>query len=54
MWAGVLESGEKQETDRGTPQGEGISPPLANIFLHYVLDLSGLINGVVAMHAVTW
>jgi RNA-directed DNA polymerase len=37
--AGVLESGEKQETDRGTPQGAGISPLLANIFLHYVLDL---------------
>jgi RNA-directed DNA polymerase len=37
--AGVLESGEWQETDRGTPQGAGISPLLANIFLHYVLDL---------------
>ncbi|MGL3104513.1 group II intron reverse transcriptase/maturase [Bradyrhizobium sp. BR 1432] len=41
LWlrAGVLESGEKQETDRGTPQGAGISPLLANVFLHYVLDL---------------
>lgn len=41
LWlrAGVLESGEKQETDRGTRQGAGISPLLANIFLHYVLDL---------------
>lgn len=41
LWlrAGVLESGEKQETDRGTPQGAGISPLLANIFLHYILDL---------------
>lgn len=41
LWlqAGVLESGEMQETDRGTPQGAGISPLLANIFLHYVLDL---------------
>jgi group II intron reverse transcriptase/maturase len=37
--AGVLESGEWHETDRGTPQGAGISPLLANIFLHYVLDL---------------
>src|SRR5207249_7776953 len=27
------------ETDRGTPQGAGISPLLANVFLHYVLDL---------------
>ncbi|WP_246774132.1 reverse transcriptase domain-containing protein [Bradyrhizobium diazoefficiens] len=39
MRAGVLESGELQETDRGTPQGAGISPLLANIFLHYILDL---------------
>lgn len=41
LWlrAGVLESGEKRETDRGTPQGAGISPLLANIFLHYILDL---------------
>ncbi|WP_245283395.1 group II intron reverse transcriptase/maturase [Bradyrhizobium sp. WSM2793] len=41
LWlrAGVLESGEKQETDRGTPQGAGTSPLLANIFLHYILDL---------------
>ena len=41
MWleAGILESGEWHETERGTPQGAGISPLLANIFLHYVLDL---------------
>lgn len=41
LWlrAGALESGDKQETDRGTPQGAGISPLLANIFLHYILDL---------------
>ncbi|WP_354101703.1 reverse transcriptase domain-containing protein [Bradyrhizobium sp. RT5a] len=41
LWlrAGVPASGEKQETDRGTPQGAGISPLLANIFLHYILDL---------------
>ncbi len=37
--AGVLEDGVKQETDLGTPQGSGISPLLANIYLHYVLDL---------------
>lgn len=37
--AGILESGEWHETDRGTPQGAGISPLLANVFLHYVLDL---------------
>lgn len=41
MWleAGVLESDEWHETDRGTPQGAGISPLLANVCLHYVLDL---------------
>ena len=40
MWleAGILEGDEWHETDRGTPQGAGI-PLLANIFLHYVLDL---------------
>ena len=37
--AGILESDEWHETDRGTPQGAGISPLLANIFLHYALDL---------------
>jgi RNA-directed DNA polymerase len=37
--AGVLDGGEWKETDSGTPQGSGISPILANIFLHYVLDL---------------
>ncbi|UPT92430.1 group II intron reverse transcriptase/maturase (plasmid) [Bradyrhizobium barranii subsp. apii] len=41
MWleAGTLESGEWYETDKGTPQGAGISPCLANIVLHYALDL---------------
>ena len=39
MWlvAGILESDEWRETEQGTPQGAGISPLLANIFLHYVL-----------------
>ena len=37
--AGILESGEWKEAGEGTPQGAGISPLLANIFLHYVLDL---------------
>lgn len=36
--AGVLESGEWKATETGTPQGAGISPLLANIFLHYALD----------------
>lgn len=37
--AGVMESGEWHETTVGTPQGAGISPLLANVVLHYVLDL---------------
>ena len=37
--AGILDGGEWKEADRGTPQGSGVSPILANIFLHYVLDL---------------
>jgi len=36
--AGVLESGNISYPDEGTPQGGVISPLLANIFLHYVLD----------------
>jgi RNA-directed DNA polymerase len=37
--AGILESGRWQSTEVGTPQGSGISPILANLFLHYVVDL---------------
>ena len=37
--AGVLEGGKWSETVEGTPQGAGISPLLANVFLHYALDL---------------
>jgi group II intron reverse transcriptase/maturase len=37
--AGVIEDGVWSETEEGTPQGSGISPLLANIYLHYVLDL---------------
>jgi group II intron reverse transcriptase/maturase len=37
--AGVLEDGQWQEQAEGTPQGGSISPLLANIYLHYALDL---------------
>ena len=41
LWlrAGILEEAVFSDTVEGTPQGAGISPLLANIFLHYALDL---------------
>ena len=38
LGAGVLEQGRFMRLDEGTPQGGVISPLLANIFLHEVLD----------------
>ena len=37
--AGYQEAGKLIRTEQGTPQGGNLSPMLANIFLHYVLDL---------------
>jgi group II intron reverse transcriptase/maturase len=37
--AGVMQEGVVHPVDRGTPQGGILSPMLANIYLHYVLDL---------------
>jgi RNA-directed DNA polymerase len=37
--AGVMEDGVVRVSDRGTGQGSVISPLLANIYLHYTLDL---------------
>lgn len=37
--AGIQEDGIFRVSDRGTPQGGVISPLLANIYLHYTLDL---------------
>jgi len=33
------EDGTLQQRDRGSPQGSAISPVLANLFLHYALDM---------------
>lgn len=38
LQAGVMEDGQWFETKEGTPQGAVISPLLANLYLHYVLD----------------
>ena len=39
LQAGVMEQGQWSETKEGSPQGAVISPLLANLYLHYVLDL---------------
>ena len=36
--AGVMEAGQLSYPESGSPQGGVISPLLANIYLHYVLD----------------
>lgn len=36
--AGVMEGTQYRETEEGTAQGSSLSPLLANIYLHYVLD----------------
>ena len=37
--AGVIEDGQWTESEKGSPQGASVSPLLANVYLHYVLDL---------------
>jgi RNA-directed DNA polymerase len=36
--AGIIEDGRRIRAERGCPQGAVVSPLLANIYLHYVLD----------------
>lgn len=37
--AGIMENGKYLDSEKGTPQGNGASPVLANVYLHYVLDI---------------
>lgn len=39
MRAGVMEAGSYSVSEAGVPQGASLSPLLANLYLHYVLDL---------------
>lgn len=48
LHAGVLESGRVAHPDTGSPQGGVISPLLANVYLHEVLDT--WFEGVVKQH----
>ena len=36
---GIMEEGKYYDCDKGTPQGGPVSPILANVYLHYVLDM---------------
>jgi len=39
LGAGVIENGTWSATPEGSPQGASVSPLMANVYLHYVLDL---------------
>lgn len=37
--AGIIDAGIRKDTPQGTPQGGVCSPIIANVYLHYVIDL---------------
>ena len=37
--AGIIEDGDWSDEGKGTPQGASVSPLLANVYLHHVVDL---------------
>lgn len=37
--AGIMEENQFQRKESGSPQGNGASPIIANVYLHYVLDM---------------
>jgi len=39
MKAGIMEAGKFAETDSGVPQGGLCSPTMANVYLHYAVDM---------------
>ena len=39
LTVGVIEDGQWTQSEEGSPQGASASPLLANVYLHYVLDL---------------
>ena len=39
LMSGIMEQGKFIESNKGAPQGGAVSPILANIYLHYILDL---------------